>query len=101
MAAKNNIRSMRFSDEILAMIEEQPGDTFTAKFEWLVMRCVKELPAREKELKYIKEQITRESRRLQDLSADVHKFRRIIDNLNMRANQLDSIIKESIRQLET
>ncbi len=28
MANKSNIRSMRFSDDILAMIESQTGDTF-------------------------------------------------------------------------
>lgn len=101
MAKKSNIRSMRFSDEILSMIEKQPGDTFTAKFESLVTRCMWELPAKEKELARIQDQIDREGRRLRELASDVYKFRRVIDNLNMRANQLEGIIKESIRQLET
>ena len=47
---KSNIRSMRFSDEVLRIIETQEGDTFTAKFEKLVFRCAQELPMREQEL---------------------------------------------------
>ena len=50
MAKKGNIRSMRFSDEILEIIESQPGETFTAKFEHLVTRCIMELPRKEQEL---------------------------------------------------
>ena len=50
MAKKNNIRSIRFSDEIIEMIESQAGETFTAKFEALVTRCMWELPKKEKEL---------------------------------------------------
>ena len=40
MAAKNNIRSIRFSDELAELIERQVGDTFTQKFENLITRCV-------------------------------------------------------------
>lgn len=61
MAKKNNIRSIRFSDEIMEMIEAQAGDNFTAKFEALVTRCMWELPAKEKELESI-DQLIRERR---------------------------------------
>ena len=44
MAKKNNIRSIRFSDEMIEAIESQTGETFTAKFEALVTRCMWELP---------------------------------------------------------
>ncbi len=101
MATKSNIRSMRFSDTMIEMIESQVGDTFTAKFEALVTRCMWELPAKEKELERIKREIEREGRRLRDLSTDIYNFRRVINNLNMKANQLENIVNESIRQLET
>lgn len=65
MAKKGNIRSMRFSDEILEKIESQTGDTFTAKFEALVTRCMWELPRKEQELNNIQEQIKYERRRLE------------------------------------
>ena len=57
MATKNNIRSIRFSDELAELIDRQIGDTFTQKFENLVTKCVWELPNREKQLKDIEEQI--------------------------------------------
>lgn len=45
MAQKNNIRSIRFSDELAELIDRQMGRTFTEKFENLVIRCVWGLPA--------------------------------------------------------
>ena len=50
MAQKNNIRSIRFSDELAELIDRQVGDTFTQKFENLITRCVWELPQKEKQL---------------------------------------------------
>ena len=100
MATKSNIRSMRFTNEILSLIEEQPGETFTAKFEWLVMHCIKELPEKEKQLAYIKDRTEAESRRLKELSADVYKFRRILDNLNMQAQRLEQALEENLKDLE-
>ena len=57
MAGKSNIRSMRFSDEIIKLIESQPGESFTAKFEYLIRKCVNELPEKEKQLQFIEKQI--------------------------------------------
>ena len=51
MPAKNNIRSIRFSDELAELIDRQQGSSFTQKFENLIIRCVWELPAKEDELK--------------------------------------------------
>ncbi len=43
--AKNNIRSIRFSDELTELIDRQAGSSFTEKFENLISRCVWEIPA--------------------------------------------------------
>ena len=67
MASKSNLRSMRFSDEIVQMIESQAGETFTAKFEALVQRCMWELPRKEQELKFIQERINTERERLDNI----------------------------------
>ena len=37
--AKNNIRSVRFSDEMIEIINQQVGENFTQKFERLVYNC--------------------------------------------------------------
>ena len=57
MAGKNNILSIRFSDELAELIDQQIGDTFTAKFENLITRCVWELPQKEKQLEEIQKRI--------------------------------------------
>ena len=77
MALKNNIRSIRFSDELAELIDRQVGDTFTQKFENLVTRCVWELPQREKQLKQIQKQISREKKRLYDLQKTTEQLRQL------------------------
>ena len=67
MANKNNIRSMRFSDEIIEMIEAQNGDSFTKKFENLVTRCMWELPEKEKQLANIEKEIQKKQKDLENL----------------------------------
>lgn len=67
MAQKNNIRSIRFSDELAELIDHQVGRTFTEKFENLVTRCVFELPQKEKQLQAIQEKIDQERKRLYNL----------------------------------
>ena len=54
---KSNIRSIRFTDELVELIDRQVGDTFTAKLENLVTRCVWELPERERQLAELDRQI--------------------------------------------
>lgn len=75
MAAKNNIRSIRFSDELAELIDRQVGDTFTQKFENLITRCVWELPAKEEQLARIQADIQRERDRLYNLQRATEQLR--------------------------
>lgn len=75
MAQKNNIRSIRFSDELAELIDRQVGRTFTEKFENLVTRCVWELPQKEEQLKRVQEQINQERKRLYDLQKATERLR--------------------------
>ena len=59
MAGKPNIRSIRFSDELAELIDQQVGNTFTEKFENLVTRCVWELPQKEAELERLERKLER------------------------------------------
>lgn len=82
MAKKNNIRSIRFSDEMIEMIESQAGETFTAKFEALVTRCMWELPRKEQELKGIQERIDYERKNLKYIQDMKQRTRHHITMLN-------------------
>ena len=75
MAQKNNIRSIRFSDELAELIDRQVGRTFTEKFENLVTRCVWELPKREKQLEDIQKRIDQERERLFNLQRATEELR--------------------------
>ena len=75
MGQKNNIRSIRFSDELAELIDRQVGRTFTEKFENLVTRCVWELPQREKQLEDIQKQIDQERERLFNLQRATEQLR--------------------------
>ena len=81
MAAKNNIRSIRFSDELAELIERQVGDTFTQKFENLITRCVWELPQKEKLLAGIQDRIKQEQERLFRLQKATEELERLERNL--------------------
>lgn len=96
--AKNNIRSIRFSDELANLIDRQVGDTFTQKFENLITRCVWELPKQEKRLERVREEIRQEQQRLYDLQkateqlrmleADIRSAQRYFQIVERRAKQI-------------
>ncbi len=75
MGQKNNIRSIRFSDELAELIDRQAGRTFTEKFENLITRCVWELPKQEQRLEAIREKIAQEQKRLSDLQRATEQLR--------------------------
>lgn len=77
MKKKTNIRSIRFTDELAELIEQQVGQTFTEKFENLVVRCVWELPAQEKKLEQIREEIRQEEERLLRLQKAGEELRQL------------------------
>lgn len=95
MAAKNNIRSIRFSDELAELIDRQVGDTFTQKFENLVTRCVWELPQKEKELAYIKEDIQRERKRLYNLQRATEQLRMLERDLQQAKRDFELVARRA------
>lgn len=100
MAKKNNIRSIRFSDEMIEMIESQAGDSFTAKFEALVTRCMWELPAKEKELANIQERIHYQRKQLARISQKVSEMERTMNNTKYAMETYERQLKASIKNLE-
>jgi len=100
MAKKNNIRSIRFSDEMMEMIESQAGDSFTAKFEALVTRCMWELPKKEQELKGIQEQIDRERKNLRYIQNTKRKLETNLQLLESRSAYFVSELSRAIKDLE-
>ena len=100
MAQKNTIRSMRFSDAMIEMIESQTGDTFTAKFEALVTRCMWELPEKEKRLEEIRQQIENERQNLRYIRDRKSRMENQMRNLEYAQNNLISQINRIVKELE-
>ena len=101
MAKKNNIRSIRFSDEIIEMIESQAGETFTAKFEALVTKCVWELPQKEKELAAIQARINEEKENFRFVQREVGKLRNTVRGLNYTLESVTRQINQAIDQAQS
>lgn len=81
MASKGLIRSIRISDDMAELIDQQVGNNFTEKWENLITRCVWELPQKEKELQQIQERIDRERQRLRDLQQATEQLRLLENDL--------------------
>lgn len=97
---KSNIRSMRFSDEVVRIIEAQAGDNFTAKFEALVTRCVWELPRKQQELKEIQKQIENERKNLRIIREKKAKLAQNLSNLEYSSERIIQEIERSLKTLE-
>lgn len=100
MAKKNNIWSIRFSDEIIEMIESQAGETFTAKFEALVTRCMWELPKKQQELEFINQQIIQRRKQLSRLSQRMNEMERTMSIAQSNVENFTRSMKLAVQNVE-
>ena len=98
MAQKNNIRSIRFSDELAELIDRQVGRTFTEKFENLVTKCVWELPQKEAELKRLDKEISRKRKQLQQMTIQATSLGETINRLFLLVKTLEEEIQRVANQ---
>ena len=98
--AKSNIRSIRFNDEIAEVIDRQIGDTFTAKFENLVTRCMLELPGKEDELARLEEKIQKKREELHQISIQAGELGATINELLPKVRALEQAIDRAIQRWE-
>ena len=101
MAKKSNIRSIRFSDEIIEIIEAQEGETFTAKFEFLIKKCYQDIPAKEAELKYINMRIEAEMQRLRRIQKQASELEKNMNTLTYAMQNFNAHVKRGVQQLDS
>lgn len=99
MAGKSNIRSIRISDQMAELIDQQTGSNFTEKWENLVTRCIWELPQREKEIKQIEEEITSKRAKLRQLSDRARKYEQALDNMKWDMQRLGGAISQAAEEV--
>lgn len=95
--AKNNIRSVRFSDEMIEIINQQVGENFTQKFERMVYNCYMLLPEKERQLEQLEDRIQRKRAELAELSQHYDISARTLRSIE---NELFAI-KRTLSQLIT
>ncbi len=100
MAAKNNTRCIRMSDQVVEYIEGQIGDNFTQKFEAMVLRCMYELPAKEEELKKLNKEIMEKRKQLYDMCQQAGKLSMTIKKITGRAQYLEETIAREVHSWE-
>lgn len=98
--ANKIIRSIRFSEDIYNLIEQQPGDSFTGKFESLVRRCVEEQQQKEQELTRIREQIARERQHLQRIKKEAQALDSSIQEMQSNLNWYGRQVKAAVEKLD-
>lgn len=98
--AKGNIRSMRFSDQIIELIEAQVGNTFTAKFEALVTKCCWELPMKEQQLAEIQKQIDNERQNLRRIRERKQKLENAMYHMEAATRAAQLKLNWFVKELE-
>ena len=99
--AKNNIRSIRMSDRVVEIIEAQQGENFTAKFENLVIRCMWELPDKEKQLDRLNEQIQEKREELLKLSSKAINYSRQLSTMQYKMEDVGKMIAVLAKSTDT
>ena len=89
--AKNNIRSVRFSDEMIEIINQQIGDNFTQKFERMVYNCYMLLPEKERQAAELDKRITEKRESLNALRDRYYNAAQFLGQLDVRLRELDRL----------
>ena len=94
---KNNIRSIRFSDELSELIDHQVESSFTEKFKNLITRCVWELPQKEKQIKELDRLIAEKRKHLQETNLI---YKEMINHTQKLKNNMRVLELEVYRAVE-
>ena len=101
MANKTKLRSIRLSDTMAKLIDQQVGKNFTEKYENLITRCVLELPKKEKQLKEVQERIDREWKLLMDIQKATEQIHMLENDLNTVKHYLKIVERRAKSITET
>lgn len=94
------VRTMRLSDEIIGIIENQEGETFTEKFENLVSISIRELPEKKRQLAEYQRIIDQEKKQLSFIRDKKQKLQRNLTDLEYSTAMLVHKINKAMKDLE-
>ena len=95
--ARPNGKSVRLSNEALAIVEKAPGEGFNDKFEKLIFAYHNTISSRQKKLDILKQEIIEQQTKLEELklqtgtwweiTSKMHEVERNVDDLKMFVSQ--------------
>lgn len=93
---KNYIRSIRFSEELLEIINQQVGNNFTEKFERLVYNCYMLAAAKREEAERIDKEIVLRRKQLEDYRVELQKLMPVVHSIKRQLTSVDSFLEDYI-----
>lgn len=97
MAKKNNLKSVRLSDQVMDYVINFEGDGFNQKFENLVLFCMEQEETRKQKIAFLDQQIVKQYKKLdtlRQLTSEIGDVRRALTHLERQANDLSEFMNE-------
>ena len=100
MAKKNNLKSVRLSDQVMDYVINFEGDGFNQKFENLVLFCMEQEESKKQRITLLDQQIAKQYKKLyalQQLSSEIGDVRRALTHLERQANDLSDLMDKLLK----
>lgn len=97
MAKKNNLKSIRLSDQVMDYVINFEGDGFNQKFENLVLFCMEQEESKKQKIAFLDQQIVKQYKKLdafRQLTSEIGDVRRALTHLERQANNLSELMDE-------
>lgn len=97
MAKKNNLKSVRLSDQVMDYVINFEGDGFNQKFENLVLFCMEQEKTRKQKIAFLDQQIVNQYKKLDALRQLISKISAVSEallDLEWRTNDLSALMDE-------
>lgn len=97
MAKKNNLKSVRLSDQVMDYVINFEGDGFNQKFENLVLFCMEQEETKKQKIAFLDQQIVKQYKKLDALRQLISKISAVSEallDLEWRTNDLSALMNE-------
>ena len=95
MAKKNNLKSVRLSDQVMDYVINFEGDGFNQKFENLVLFCMEQEENQKQKIAFLDQQIVKQYKKLdalRQLTSEIGDVCRALTHLERQANDLSELM---------
>lgn len=95
MAKKNNLKSVRLSDQVMDYVINFEGDSFNQKFENFVLFCMEQEESKKQRITLLDQQIAKQYKKLsalQQISSEIGDVRKALINLERQVNNMSELM---------